>query len=66
VETAWDGASRIDCAHSAAGGNVTGAMGQCAQAAAVTYLQTLGAEQIKALSPYLVEKVALGASAGVG
>jgi filamentous hemagglutinin len=37
----------------AAGGNVTGAMGQFAQAAGVTYLQTLGAEQIKALSPYL-------------
>lgn len=37
----------------AAGGNVTGAMGQFAQAAGATYLQTLGVEQIKALSPYL-------------
>ena len=37
----------------AAGGNVTGGMGQFAQATGVTYLQTLGAEQVKALSPYL-------------
>ncbi|NRO97878.1 hypothetical protein GWC77_18300 [Paraburkholderia sp. NMBU_R16] len=37
----------------AAGGNVTGATSQFVQAAGATYLQTLGAEQIKALSPYL-------------
>ena len=37
----------------AAGGNVTGGMGEFVQAAGATYLQTLGAEQIKALSPYL-------------
>ncbi len=37
----------------AAGGNVTGDMGQFMQAAGVTYLQTLGAEQIKALAPHL-------------
>ena len=36
-----------------AGGNVTGATSQFVQAAGATYLQTLGAEQIKALSPYL-------------
>ena len=37
----------------AAGGNVTGGMGQFVQSAGVTYLQTLGAEQVKALAPYL-------------
>ena len=37
----------------AAGGNVTGGVGQFVQSAGVTYLQTLGAEQVKVLAPYL-------------
>ncbi len=37
----------------AAGGNVTGSAGQFVQNAGVTYLQTLGAEQVKTLAPYI-------------
>jgi len=37
----------------AAGGNVTGSAGQFVQNASVTYLQTLGAEQVKTLAPYI-------------
>ena len=46
----------------AAGGNVTGGAGEFVQAAAVNYLQGLGAAKIKEISPMLEAKARLGKS----
>ena len=45
----------------AAGGNVTGGMGQFAQNATVAYLQELGANQVKQLADYLKDDTARAA-----